>query len=41
MEVSLTQYRLIHLKNLFEGYGNGVITVSELDYMLDILFGEL
>ena len=29
------------MDSLFKGYANGFITGDELDYMLDIMFGEL
>ena len=37
----LTQYRRLELDSLFEGYANNLITGDELDFMLDITFGEL
>ena len=37
----LTQYRRLEIDSLFKGYANGFITDDELDYMLDIMFGEL
>ena len=37
----LTQYRRLEMDSLFKGYANGFITGDELDYMLDIMFGEL
>ena len=37
----LTQYRRLEIDSLFKGYANEFITGEELDYMLDIMFGEL
>ena len=37
----LTQYRRLEIDSLFKGYANELITDDELDYMLDIMFGEL
>jgi hypothetical protein len=37
----LTQYRRLEIDSLFKGYANGFITDDELDFMLDIMFGEL
>ena len=37
----LTQYRRLEIDSLFKGYANELITDDELDFMLDIMFGEL
>ena len=37
----LTQYRRLEMDSLFKGYANGFITGDELDYMLDIVLGEI
>jgi len=37
----LTQYRRLEIDSLFKGYANELITDDELDYMLDIMFGQL
>jgi hypothetical protein len=37
----LTQYRRLEMDSLFKGYANSFITDDELDYMLDIVLGEL
>ena len=37
----LTQYRRLEIDSLFKGYADNFITEDELDYMLDIMFGEL
>ena len=37
----LTQYRRLEMDSLFKGYANGFITDDELDFMLDIVLGEV
>ena len=37
----LTQYRRLEMDSLFKGYANGFITGDELDFMLDIVLGEV
>jgi len=37
----LTQYRRLAVDSLFKGYANGLITGEELDYMIDLAWGQL
>lgn len=37
----LSQYRRLEMDSLFKGYANGFITDDELDYMLDVVLGEV
>ena len=37
----LTQYRRLEMDSLFKGYADSLITDDELDFMLDIMLGEL
>ena len=37
----LTQYRRLEMDSLFRGYANNLITGDELDFMLDIVLGEV